>query len=65
MVERQDEAPLLQAARRNDEDAFRAIVEPHGRDLHLLCYRMLGSFLDAEDATQETLLNTHACPLGG
>jgi RNA polymerase sigma-70 factor (ECF subfamily) len=56
MAELQDEAALLQAARQNDEDAFRALVEPHGRDLHVLCYRMLGSFLDAEDATQETLL---------
>jgi RNA polymerase sigma-70 factor (ECF subfamily) len=56
MVEAQDEAALLDAARRHDEDAFHVLVEPHGRDLHLLCYRMLGSFLDAEDATQETLL---------
>ncbi|MFN8524522.1 MAG: RNA polymerase subunit sigma-70 [Chloroflexota bacterium] len=52
----QDETALLQAARRNDEAAFRAIVESHTRHIHLLCYRMLGSFLDAEDATQETLL---------
>lgn len=56
MVEAQDDAALLEAARGNDEDAFRALVEPHSRDLLLLCYRMLGSFLDAEDAEQEALL---------
>src|SRR5262245_29832029 len=56
MVQLQDETALLQAARQDDEDAFRTLVEPHGRHLHLLCYRMLGSFLDAEDATQETLV---------
>src|SRR6185436_5245013 len=56
MGDLQDDTALLRAARGNDDDAFRALVEPHGRHLHLLCYRMLGSFLDAEDATQETLL---------
>ncbi len=56
MIELRDEDALLQAARQHDEDAFRTLVEPHSRDLHLLCYRMLGSFLDAEDATQEALL---------
>jgi RNA polymerase sigma-70 factor (TIGR02960 family) len=35
---------------------FDALVRPHRRALHLHCYRMVGSFTEADDLVQETLL---------
>jgi RNA polymerase sigma-70 factor (ECF subfamily) len=50
-------ADQLAAARAGDGEAFRVLVGPHLRGLHVHAYRMLGSLDDADEAVQDALVS--------
>ena len=48
--------PRVAAAGAGDESAFAELFEQHRREIRVHCYRMVGSFTDAEDLVQDTFL---------
>ena len=51
-----DETTSLNAARGGDQEAFAQLIDPYRKQILVHCYRILGSFEDAEDMLQETLV---------
>jgi RNA polymerase sigma-70 factor (ECF subfamily) len=54
-----DDAAAVAQAKGGDEEAFRVLVERHGRAVYRLAYRMTGKAEDAEEVVQETLIRAY------
>lgn len=57
--ERELELEVVRRAAAGDEDAFRTLVDRHGRMVFQLAYRITREHAGAEDIVQETFLRAH------
>jgi RNA polymerase sigma-70 factor, ECF subfamily len=57
-VSETDEA-AIQRVRAGESDAFRILVERHGRSLFRLAYRITGNEADADDVVQESFIRAY------
>ena len=55
----QTDRTYVARAREGDADAYRVLVERHGRALFRLAFRMTGNSQDAEDVVQESFLRAY------
>lgn len=58
-MEAVDAAAVLSRARRGDGEAFRALVEHHGKGAFGLAFRLTGNAHDAEEIVQESFLRAY------
>lgn len=55
----ESDASAIARAQSGDSEAFRVLVERHGRNVFRLAFRMTGNENDAEDIVQETFLKAY------
>jgi RNA polymerase sigma-70 factor (ECF subfamily) len=53
------DAATVALARDGNSEAFRALVEQHGRAVYRVAFRLTGNASDAEDVVQETFLKAY------
>lgn len=58
-MEAVDAAAVLSRARRGDGEAFRVLVEHHGKAAFGLAFRLTGNAQDAEEVVQESFLRAY------
>lgn len=56
-AKRSEDPAILEAAREGSEEAIRALVVQHWRDIHRAAYLILGDSHEAEDVAQEAILS--------
>jgi RNA polymerase sigma-70 factor, ECF subfamily len=58
-MQESDDALVISRVRAGDDDAFRELVERHGRAVFRVAFRVTGRAEDAEDVVQETFLRAY------